>query len=41
MAYFIQETHESGTEYISMIRRRDHVFDCEREAVEALPKQEL
>lgn len=39
--YFIQESHEGPSEHISMIRRRDHVLDCEEEAVGDLPKQEL
>jgi len=39
--YFVQETHEGPAEYISMIRRRDHILGCEEEAVEGLPKQEL
>ena len=39
--YFIQESHEGPSEHISMIRRRDHVLDCEKEAVADLPKQEL
>ena len=41
VAYFIQETHEGPSRYISMIRRRDQVLDCELKAVQALRKQEL
>ena len=33
VAYFIQETHEGPSKYISMTRHRDHVLECEQEAV--------
>jgi hypothetical protein len=39
--YFVQETREGPGKYIGMIRRREHVFDCEKQAVQELPKQEL
>mgnify|MGYP007042281502 CR=1 FL=1 len=39
--YFVQETHGGPSKYIGMIRRRDHVLDCEEEAIADLPKQEL
>ena len=39
--YFIQEMHHGPKSYLAMTRRVRDVLDCEREAVEEMPSDEL